>query len=343
MYKLDRILDANINRAAEGIRVIEDVCRFYFENTNFTEALRKMRHTLRKTLAKYDFEYINARDSEHDIGKEISAASTLDNKTSLRQLINANFKRIEEAVRTLEETLKIKNLYAESKTMETLRYEAYYLEKEISFLLKKDIPEGLYGITDFENSNGRSNIEVVTEMIKGGIKIIQYREKNKTPLEKLEECKSIRKITAEAGVVFLVNDNVDIALLCGADGVHLGQDDIPISEARKLIGDKIIGISTHSPEQAERAAREGADYIGVGPVFATPKKKHMQPVGLEYVEYAAKKIKIPFVAIGGIKISNIEDVLKCGAKSVCLVSEITAAENIPERIRQINKITEKYW
>lgn len=338
MYRLNRILDANINRAAEGIRVVEDICRFYFEDIPLTETLRNMRHTLRKTLAQFDFDYINARDSEHDIGREISAVSSLDNKTSIRQLVNANFKRAEEAFRVLEETLKVKNLYKESKVIETLRYESYTIEKRITFLLKKEIPQGLYCITDLENSRGRTNIEVVKEMVKGGAKIIQYREKNMTSGEKLRECRIIREITKAADVIFIVNDNIDIAILSEADGVHLGQDDIPINEARKLIGDKIIGISTHSPEQAEKAVKDGADYIGIGPIFATPKKEHMKPVGIELVEYASKNIKIPFVVIGGIKIANIDKVIAGGAKNICLVSEITAAEDIQGKIREINDI-----
>ena len=132
--------------------------------------------------------------------------------------------------------------------------------------LKADI----FGITAEEYSLGRSNIDIVARMIAAGIRVIQYREKEKSDRQQYEECLKIRKITREAGVTFIVNDRVDLALLVGADGLHLGQDDVPPERARKLVGDTIfIGLSTHSPEQAEAALKQDVDYIGVGPIFAT--------------------------------------------------------------------------
>lgn len=336
MYKLNRILDANINRAAEGIRVVEDICRFYFEDNEKTEKLRKMRHILRKTFQDIDEDFVNSRDAEHDIGREISQKSTLDKKTDLKQLITANFKRIEEAVRTMEETLKITGKYEESKIMENLRYEAYYLEKEVLKHIKIDIPEGLYGITAEKYSNGRDNITVVKEMIEAGIKIIQYREKYKSMKEKYEECIRIREITKEKGVIFIINDHIDLAMMVNADGIHIGQDDIPIKEVRKIAGSKIIGLSTHSPEQLKKAIEDGADYIGVGPIYKTYTKDDVcDPVGLEYLEYAVKNATIPFVAIGGIKEGNIDEVIKRGAKTICLVTEIVGAEDIQSKVKSI--------
>lgn len=195
----------------------------------------------------------------------------------------------------------------------------------------------LYGITAEEHSRGRSNIEVVKEMIAAGIKVIQYREKEKKMRYKYEECLEIRRLTKEAGVAFIVNDDIDIAMLVKADGVHIGQEDLPIEKVRELVGpDMIIGVSTHSPEQAQDAVRRGADYIGVGPIYRTYTKKDVcEPVGLEYLDYVANHIHIPFVAIGGIKEHNIGEVRKKGAKCICLVTEIVGAENIAEKIRRI--------
>lgn len=137
-------------------------------------------------------------------------------------------------------------------------------------LLKADI----YGITASEYSLGRTNIEVVRQMIAAGIKVIQYREKDKTLREKYSECLQIRDITRQAGVVLIVNDHVDLALMVGADGVHIGQDDLPPEQVRAMVGDKlIIGLSTHSPEQARAAVSYGVDYIGVGPIFHTQTKR----------------------------------------------------------------------
>jgi thiamine-phosphate pyrophosphorylase len=204
------------------------------------------------------------------------------------------------------------------------------------------IDTDLYGITAEEHSLGRSNIEVVEEMIRGGIKVIQYREKDKKALYKYEECLAIRKLTKEAGVHFIVNDDIDIALLVEADGIHIGQEDLPIEKVRELVGpDMVIGLSTHSPEQGLDAVKRGADYIGVGPIFKTYTKKDVcDPVGLTYLDYVVKHLDIPFVAIGGIKEHNITEVKARGAKCICLVTEIVGAENIGEKIRTLRGLME---
>ncbi len=200
---------------------------------------------------------------------------------------------------------------------------------------RKNLPaSGLYCITGEEFSRGRTNIEVVKEMIEADIGIIQYREKEKKSLLKYRECMEIRKMTADAGVFFIVNDDVALALSVGADGVHIGQEDLPVEKVRELVGEEmIIGLSTHSPSQAEEAVAKGADYIGIGPIFATFTKKDVcDPVGLEYLDYAVKSCPIPFVAIGGIKEHNIGVVAGRGARLICAVTEILEAENIKEKI-----------
>jgi len=198
----------------------------------------------------------------------------------------------------------------------------------------------LYGLTYSEASAGRSNVEVVREMIRGGIKLIQYREKDKSMAEKYAECWEIRRLTAEAGVCFIVNDHPELALLVGADGIHVGQDDVPVRDLRNLVGeDMIIGLSTHSPAQALEAVRKGADYIGVGPIFATKTKKNVcAPVGFEYLEWVTANLDIPFVAIGGIKKHNLREIVSRGAKSVALVSEITSNGEIPALISELRHI-----
>jgi thiamine-phosphate pyrophosphorylase len=198
----------------------------------------------------------------------------------------------------------------------------------------------IYCITSEEHSNGRSNIEVVSRMLDAGIKIIQYREKSKTMLEKYRQCVKLREMTAEAGAAFIINDHIDLAKSVCADGVHLGQDDMPIPAARKILGDTmIIGVSTHSPLQAEQSVKDGADYIGVGPIYRTFTKKDVcDPVGLEYLDYAVENIRIPLVAIGGIKCHNIKQVKEHGARCVALVTEIVSADDIEGTICSIRKI-----
>lgn len=195
----------------------------------------------------------------------------------------------------------------------------------------------LYAITDHALSLGRGNVSVVRELLESGVKIIQYREKERKMGVILEECRAIRRLTAEYGAAFIVNDYVDIALLADADGVHLGQEDIPVPEARRLLGpDKIIGLSTHAPEQARAAFMAGADYIGVGPIYATKTKKDVcDPVGLEYLKYVVENIKLPFTAIGGIKAGNVAEVVKAGARCCCVVSAFVGAPDIRAAVREM--------
>ncbi|GAB6098348.1 thiamine phosphate synthase [Halanaerocella petrolearia] len=197
----------------------------------------------------------------------------------------------------------------------------------------------LYCITAEKYSLGRSNIEIAREMLEAGIEIIQYREKKKKMLYKYQECKKLRKMTAQADASLIINDNVDLALAVEADGVHIGQEDLPVREVRNLLGpNKIIGLSTHSPKQAREAQKKQVDYIGVGPIFETNTKEDVcAPVGLDYLDYVVENIALPFVAIGGIKEHNIDIVKNRGANCISMVTEIVGAENIKEKIQSIRE------
>ncbi|SMC94246.1 thiamine-phosphate diphosphorylase [Sporomusa malonica] len=202
----------------------------------------------------------------------------------------------------------------------------------------------IYALTAEEFSLGRNNVEVVELLIAAGIKVIQYREKDKKAGQMYEECLKIREITRNAGVTFIVNDHIDLAILVAADGVHIGQKDLPPAKVRELIGsDMILGLSTHSPEQVKAAVAIGCvDYIGVGPIFATHTKKDVcEPVGLAYLEYVAKNHEIPFVAIGGIKEHNIQEVKQHGAKIFVLVTDIVGSPDIPAKVRSIRQALNK--
>lgn len=206
------------------------------------------------------------------------------------------------------------------------------------------MPEGnfpqtdLYAITASQFSLGRSNVEVVLQLLAAGIKIIQYREKELSMKLKYEDCRKIRELTAAAKACFIVNDDIDLALAVEAEGVHIGQDDLSPRIVRKLVGPRmLIGLSTHSPEQLQQAVREGiADYLGIGPLFQTFTKKNViSPVGLGYLDYAVKNCRLPLVAIGGIKEHNIGEVVQHGARCCCLVTEIVGAANISAKIQAI--------
>lgn len=206
--------------------------------------------------------------------------------------------------------------------------------------MRERLATDLYGITASAFSRGRDNVTVARAMLGAGIRILQYREKDLCGQAMAQECQELRRLTAEAGALFLVNDHVDLALAVGADGVHIGQDDLPPELVRELIGpERMLGISTHGPEQARAAVAAGADYLGVGPLFRTHTKKDVcDPVGLEYLDYAVRNVPIPFVAIGGIKRHNLRSVVDRGASLVALVTEITEAEDIDGRVREIRSI-----
>lgn len=330
-----RIIDANINRVSEGLRVIEDIQRFIYGDEDLSKRLRELRHEVRKSF--YSKELLENRNSVEDIGLCISKNTNLDEKHNLQDLLTSNFKRVQEGLRSIEEALKIIGYYKESKIYEGIRFEAYDLEKKVlprKVILDTDI----YAILCEEFSKGRSNVEVTKELIQSGVKIIQYREKYKNNKEIYEECKEIRNLTKENGVTFIVNDHISIGLSVKADGIHIGQDDMPIEEVRRMAPDMIIGLSTHNKNQAKEAVDKGADYIGVGPIFYTTTKKDIEKSeGLEYLKWIKENINLPYVAIGGIKEGNIDAVKDNGGYCVAMISELTGSDNIPNKVKQIRK------
>lgn len=197
-----------------------------------------------------------------------------------------------------------------------------------------DFYNKLYVITESDISKGRSNEEIVNEAIKGGAGIIQLREKEWSKDKVKEEAVKLLKICRENNVLFIVNDYIDIALEVGADGVHLGQGDISIEEARKYCGDKLIlGISTHSVEQAIDADQQDVDYITIGPIFKTRVKDYT--VGVEIIKPVMDNVQKPVIAIGGINKGNIDGVLEQGIESVAVISAVVSAEDVKKAAEEL--------
>lgn len=333
--KIHRVIDANINRVSEGLRVLEDISRFVLEKESLSRDIREVRHLVRKSFKSPNL--IIFRDSQNDVGLNISQKSNLDTKKGILDLVHANFKRVQEGLRSIEESLKALGFLHESKIYESLRFKSYDLEKKFSS--QKSLPTtDIYGILGEEFSLGRSNIEITREMIKAGIKIIQYREKKKNKLEKFRDCEAIRNITKDNNVTFIVNDDTDIALAVNADGVHIGQEDMPIEEVKKIAGDMLIGVSTHNKNQAIEAIKNGADYIGVGPIFYTSTKKNIEKShGLTFLKWVSDNVPIPYVAIGGINESNIAAVKSSGGRYFAMISELVGVQDITKKVNDIRK------
>ena len=209
-------------------------------------------------------------------------------------------------------------------------------------VVAKRIRQGsLYVITDPGAQRGRGHVEVLSEAIRGGASLVQLRDKSATDAELIETGKVLREICNRYGALLIVNDRVNVAKAIGADGLHLGQDDLSMTDARHEMGEEgLIGVSTHHLEQALSAEDAGADYIGVGPIFRTPTKPGYPPVGIEFIRKVSQEIQIPFFAIGGIDLSNVEEVLAAGAHSVAVVRAVVAQKDIFDATQQFKKALE---
>lgn len=195
----------------------------------------------------------------------------------------------------------------------------------------------VYVITDSRLSKGRDNCEVVRQAICGGARIIQLREKEGSGRQLVQMGLALRRITRDAGAYFIVNDRVDVAQMVDADGVHLGQSDVPAELARKILGpEKIVGVSVETCEQARDAERAGANYVGVGPIFATTTKPDAdKPYGVDLISLIKGCTSLPVVAIGGINASNVDLVAKKGADGIAVVSAVVSSDDIAEAVRDL--------
>lgn len=187
----------------------------------------------------------------------------------------------------------------------------------------------LYVVTDRALAQGRSEVEVVRAALEGGATAIQLRGKDWSSRELYRVGRELRQLTREAGALFVVNDRLDIALAVEADGVHLGQEDLPLAEARRLAGPHLlIGITAETVEQGVAAQEEGADYLGTRAIFATPTKAYREPMGLDELARLVQAVQIPVVAIGGIHAGNARQVLATGVAGLGVVSAVVAAEDV---------------
>ncbi len=199
-----------------------------------------------------------------------------------------------------------------------------------------DLPSPLYGILDPAQCRGRRLNTVLEELLGSGVKLVQLRFKELASKEFLHLAIQARRETARTGCLLIVNDRVDVALASGADGIHLGQEDLPLAAARELMGQKIIGISTHDLAQALEAERGGANYIGVGPIFGThTKQTGYEPRGLEMLRQIRSAVGLPIVAIGGISEARVREVWDAGAHAAAMISNLTGVEDIQGTVRRI--------
>ncbi len=339
--KIWRVIDANLNRTGEGLRVLEDIARLVLGDAVLSQQLKTMRHELVRGDLTFNKQLIEARDSQGDVGiNTVAPGQEKEKETTL--VVVANARRTQQALRTLEEITKTPDIKPglDPERFKQARFSLYTIERELlSKLLRRDKAKhlrGLHAIIDTQALKGRNHIEVASQIIRGGAKTIQLRDKLTSKRELMTIATQLKLLCAKNDVLFIVNDYLDLALAADADGLHLGQNDLPIEIARKILPiDRILGCSVTTVDQAVAAQSQGADYIAIGSIYPTPSKEQAVLVGPERLREVRQAVDLPLVAIGGITKDNAAEVIACGADSVAVISAILGAESLGEATRKI--------
>jgi thiamine-phosphate pyrophosphorylase len=323
-----RILDANLDRAREGLRIIEEWCRLGLNHQSLAEECKQIRQELAKW---HSWELRQARDTLGDVGTDLSHPQE-EVRESIEQLLQANLCRSQEALRVLEEYSKLYDPDMASACKQ-LRYRVYTIESSLfnNYRLQQLQSAPLYLIT----SPSPEILKIVEAALKGGLNLVQYRDKEGGDSDRLEMADKLCQLCHHYNALFIVNDRVDIALAVDADGVHLGQQDAPVAFAREILGShKIVGRSTTSKQELNKAISEQVDYVGVGPFYETPTKPGKAALTQEYVDYVRTQCPVPWFAIGGINLDNLNTILTTGAQRVSVVRAIMQAEQPTQVTRQ---------
>lgn len=328
-----RILDANLDRAREGMRIIEEWCRFGLNDQPTTARLKHLRQSVARW---HTLDIRAARDTPGDLGTALTHPQEAT-RSSVAEVLQVNLARSQEALRVLEEYGKLYSLEM-AAACKQMRYQLYTLDSQImnpmiAQAVNADSAQQrhdrlMQARTYLVTSPVPDLLGTVEAALKGGIAIVQYREKTADDDERLRVAKQIKALCDRYNALFIVNDRVDIAVAADADGVHLGQHDLPMDVARQLLGpEKLVGRSTTNPEELQRALDEAADYIGVGPVHETPTKPGKAASGDDYVRYAAQHATMPWFTIGGLNADNLTPTLAAGATRVAVVRALMQAED----------------
>jgi thiamine-phosphate pyrophosphorylase len=332
-----RIIDAAANRAREGLRVAEDFVRFVLDDRHLTEQCKQLRHDLAALLGQIPGEQLlAARETQADVGTTLTTPSE-DHRSDATEVLLADFARLQESLRSLEEFGKLIDPFWAAE-IKQLRYRSYTLHRAVEITrtsIKRLANARLYVLID-----GRTTLDdfrqLVQSLIAAGVHVIQLRDKNLDDRQLVERARLMRELTRGTDVLFIMNDRPDLAAVCHADGVHLGQEDLSVKDARAIVGaDALIGVSTHTIEQARQAVLDGANYIGVGPTFTSSTKQFENFPGLEFLRAIAAEIRLPAFAIGGITPTNLPQVLSTGITRIAVSGAITSAPDPATVVREL--------
>lgn len=333
MNEVERILDANFNRATEGLRVIEDLIRFNPNHLSSCEPLKKLRHELFDLLKEESILLVGSRIGSVEKGRGIKGKTEYDRTDSI-DLIRSNFKRAQEAIRVLEEVSKLSRPDA-AEAFEKVRYKLYDLENEL--IVSNPFPKNcLYALVT-KSLCKLDPLDVVKGIRDGGADVIQLREKGMEDGEFIKWAREVKKELEGSQVKLVINDRVHIASIIEAAGVHLGQGDFIIEDAKKILHPwQWVGRSTNCIEVAKEFERQGHTYIGVGPIYETQTKLHRKPVGLSYIKEVNEQCSIPYVAIGSVNRDSFDAVLSAQPKGIAICTGIIA-QNDPKKETEFYK------
>jgi thiamine-phosphate pyrophosphorylase len=330
-----RIIDANLNRALEALRVLEEAARFVLDSTHLSSQTKHLRHRLSAAVQPFASALPYARRIEEDVGTGISTPSERT-RESTAEVMRANASRLKESLRVLEEYAKILDA-GTGESLQAIRYESYALERSLlyAFSPRTRVSDALL-IAIVSTSDPRGALETARMAMEGGADVIQLREKGISDRLLFETALELRRITAGNDAVFIVNDRADAASACGADGVHVGREDLPVKEVRRLLGpEAVVGASAHSAQEGTAAQEQGADYLGVGSFLATTTKGDAVVRGPECFLEVRKAVDIPCFAVGGITADNVDEAVKAGVERVAVASGIAQSADPREAARRI--------
>jgi thiamine-phosphate pyrophosphorylase len=324
-----RVIDAAANRGREGLRVVEDYVRFVLDDRHLTALMKQLRHDLTALVSRVATgRRLAARETQDDVGTSVSVASER-RRADTGGVLAANFTRLQEALRTLEEFAKIRDPDLASR-FEQLRYRSYTLQRAVQ--ITRDSLERLARARLYVLIDGRDSPEQLRSLgrslVEAGVDVIQLRDKRLDDGQLLQRARLLRETTRRSQTLLIVNDRPDLAVLSQADGVHVGQEDLGVKDARTIVGpDALVGVSTHSIDQARQAVLDGADYLGVGPTFPSGTKQFDRFPGTELLSAVAGEIRLPAFAIGGITLDNLPEVLSAGMRRVAVGGAVTTAHD----------------
>ncbi len=333
-----RILDANANRAREALRVLEDIARFALQDLTLAQRTKSLRHALGGAMSVVTNAALSAaRDVEADVGTSIQGALE-SSRDGARGMALAAGKRLTESLRSLEECMKALAESQSASMLEHMRYDAYSVDAAFALrLVSSEKRQWRVCLLLTQSLCARPWQEVLDGALRAGVDCIQVREKTMTSRELLARVCAVRERAQAAGATTIVNDDLSVALASGADGVHLGGDDLPVRAARRCTPSAfIIGATTHSLQEAREAIEDGADYCGVGALFSTAQKPALEPAGTPYLQaFLAHFPNASHLAIGGINVLRAAQLVALGCRGVAVSSAICAAEDPAAAAREL--------